>query len=108
MLVSYEQGAKGNKGVSYYDVTLWSYSVSMLYVLGGGSPSSLYRHPVRESRIWVYREPCIPDIPEGAISGIPVIPGIPYTATQRTAHDVIQGCVGLYPVVNYVIRSYLQ
>ena len=52
MLVSYEQGAKGDKRVSYYNMTLWSYSVYMLHVMGGGRASSLYRHPVRESRIW--------------------------------------------------------
>ena len=56
----------------------------MLHVVGGGRASSLYRHPVRESRIWVYREPCIPDIPLGAISCIPGIPGIPFTATAST------------------------
>ena len=53
MLVSYEQRAKGDKRESYYNMTLlWSYSVSMLRVMGGGRASSLYRHPVREGRIW--------------------------------------------------------
>ena len=35
MLVNYDQGAKGNKGGSYYNATLLSYSVSMLHVMGG-------------------------------------------------------------------------
>ena len=59
MLVSCVQGAEGNKGVSYYNATLWRCFVSILHVMGGGKASSLYRHPERVSRIWVYREPCV-------------------------------------------------
>ena len=46
------------------------------------------------SRRRLYREPCILDIPYRAISGIPGLPGIPYTVTKDTtqlARDLASG-----------------
>ena len=51
--------------------------MSMLHVMGGGRASSIYRHPVKGSHLWVYLESCIPDIPYRAISGMPGLPDIP-------------------------------
>ena len=69
----------------------------MLHMMDGGRASPLYRHPVRKAeegytvnrvpstdipqRVHGYR---IPDLPYRAISGIPGISGIPYTATILT------------------------
>jgi hypothetical protein len=59
--------------------------LSMLHVMGGGRASSLCQHPVRVSRIiWIYREPSVPDIPCGAISGIPGLPG-----DQKSVHVLV-------------------
>lgn len=47
--------------------------------------------------MWLYRGPCIPDIPYRATSGMPGLPGMPYTATMRSR---TQGCIAMLPTGN--------